>query len=130
MSTFNRVLLMGHLGNDPVLKSASNGEAFCRLNLATDSFDPKAESKKRTNWHSIHVFGKQAEAAAQYLAKGRRVLVEGRMQSTVTGEGNDRTWRNWIKVDRLMFLSGQEAEQTPEPQNENSDVSADGDIVH
>jgi single-strand DNA-binding protein len=106
MSTYNRVLILGTLGQNPTLKNTQAGKPFCRLSLATDSFNPNALDKKKTSWHQVHVFGKSAENVARYLRKGRQVFVEGRMESDEREENGERRWKTWITADRVTFLNG------------------------
>jgi single-strand DNA-binding protein len=91
----NKVILVGRLGRDPETRYTSGGQAVANFSLATDeSFkDRNGERQKRTEWHKIVVWGKQAEIAQQYLKKGSQVFVEGRIQSREwqDKEGQKRT---------------------------------------
>lgn len=91
----NRVILVGRLGRDPETRYTGAGQAVCNFSLATDeSFrDRNGERQKRTEWHKIVVWGKQAEIAQQYLKKGSLIYVEGRIQSRewTDKEGQKRT---------------------------------------
>jgi single-strand DNA-binding protein len=79
----NKAILVGRLGKDPETRYTSGGQAVCNFTLATDeSFkDRSGERQKRTEWHRIVVWAKQAEIAQQYLHKGSLVYVEGRIQT-------------------------------------------------
>src|ERR1700692_4793434 len=79
----NKVILVGRLGRDPETRYTGGGQAVCNFSLATDeSFKSKSgERQKRTEWHKIVVWGKQAEIAQQYLKKGAQIYLEGRIQS-------------------------------------------------
>jgi single-strand DNA-binding protein len=85
----NRVILVGRLGRDPETRYTGTGQAVCNFSLATDETyrDRNGERQKRTEWHKIVVWGKQAEIAQQYLKKGSLIYVEGRIQSR---EWNDK----------------------------------------
>jgi single-strand DNA-binding protein len=91
----NKVILVGRLGRDPETRYTSAGQAVANFSVATDeSFkDRNGERQKRTEWHKIVVWGKQAEIAQQYLKKGSLVFVEGRIQSREwqDKEGQKRT---------------------------------------
>ena len=91
----NKVILVGRLGRDPETRYTGAGQAVCNFSLATDeSFkDRSGERKKRTEWHKIVVWGKQAEIAQQYLKKGSQIYQEGRIQSRECNykEGQKRT---------------------------------------
>ncbi|MBE0485602.1 single-stranded DNA-binding protein [Marinobacter sp.] len=85
----NKVILIGNLGQDPDTRYTPNGNAVVNLNLATDeSYKDRQTGQMvpRTEWHRIVLFGKVAEVAGQYLRKGSKVYIEGRLQT--------RKWQN------------------------------------
>ncbi len=79
----NKVILVGRLGKDPETRYTSGGQAVCNFSLATDETfkDKSGERQKRTEWHRIVIWAKQAEIAQQYLKKGAQIYLEGRIQS-------------------------------------------------
>ncbi len=91
----NKVILVGRLGRDPETRFTSGGQAVANFSVATDESykDRNGERQKRTEWHKIVVWGKQAEIAQQYLKKGSLVFIEGRIQSREwqDKEGQKRT---------------------------------------
>jgi single-strand DNA-binding protein len=91
----NKAILVGRLGRDPETRYTSGGQAVCNFTLATDETykDRNGERQKRTEWHRIVVWAKQAEIAQQYLHKGSLVFVEGRIQTRQWDdrEGQKRT---------------------------------------
>ncbi len=91
----NKVILVGRLGRDPETRYTSGGQAVCNFTLATDEVfkDRAGERQKRTEWHRIVLWSKQAELAQQYLKKGNQVYIEGRIQSRQWDdkEGQKRT---------------------------------------
>jgi single-strand DNA-binding protein len=84
----NKVILIGNLGRDPELRYTQSGQAVANFTLATTETWNKKEGgrEERTEWHRIVAWGRTAELCAQYLAKGRTVYVEGRLQT--------REWEN------------------------------------
>lgn len=85
----NKVILIGNLGQDPDIRYTQSGNAVVNLNLATDESYKDRNSGQmvpRTEWHRIVIFGKVAEVAGQYLRKGSKIYVEGRLQT--------RKWQN------------------------------------
>ena len=95
MAGINKVILIGNLGAKPEVKYASNGNAIANLAVATsDSWTDKntGEKQERTEWHRVSLFGKLAEIAGQYLDKGSKVYVEGKLQTRKwqDKEGKDR----------------------------------------
>jgi single-strand DNA-binding protein len=91
----NKVILVGRLGRDPETRYTGGGQAVANFSVATDETykDRNGERQKRTEWHKIVVWGKQAEIAQQYLKKGSLIFVEGRIQSREwqDKEGQKRT---------------------------------------
>ncbi len=91
----NKVILVGRLGRDPETRYTGGGQAVANFSVATDESykDRNGERQKRTEWHKIVVWGKQAEIAQQYLKKGSLIFIEGRIQSREwqDKEGQKRT---------------------------------------
>ena len=95
MAGINKVILVGNLGAKPEIKYASNGNAISNLSVATsESWTDKSTGQKqdRTEWHRVSLFGKVAEIAGQYLDKGSKVYVEGKLQT--------RKWQDQNGQDR------------------------------
>ena len=95
MAGINKVILVGNLGAKPEIKYASNGNAISNLSVATsESWTDKNTGQKqdRTEWHRVSLFGKVAEIAGQYLDKGSKVYVEGKLQT--------RKWQDQNGQDR------------------------------
>ena len=95
MAGINKVILIGNLGAKPEIKYASNGNAISNLSVATsESWTDKSTGQKqdRTEWHRVSLFGKVAEIAGQYLDKGSKVYVEGKLQT--------RKWQDQNGQDR------------------------------
>lgn len=109
MSSVNKVILIGRLGADPEVRYTQGGQPVASLRMATSEnwTDRDGQRQERTEWHSITVWGKQAELCGQYLAKGRQVYLEGRLQ---TREYTDREGINRKAVDivanQIVFLGG------------------------
>ena len=85
----NKVILIGNLGQDPETRYTPNGNAVVNLNLATDESYKDRQTGQlvpKTEWHRIVMFGKIAEVAGQYLRKGSKVYIEGKLQT--------RKWTN------------------------------------
>ena len=106
----NKVILIGNLGQDPETRYMPSGGAVTNLRLATnESWKDKqtGEQKERTEWHSVAMFGRLAEIAAEYLRKGSQVYVEGRLQTRKwqDRDGNDR-YTTEIVANEMQMLSG------------------------
>ena len=104
MAGINKVILVGNLGAKPEIKYASNGNAISNLSVATsESWTDKntGQKQERTEWHRVSLFGKVAEIAGQYLDKGSKVYVEGKLQT--------RKWQDQSGQDRYtteVVISG------------------------
>lgn len=105
----NKVILVGRLGRDPETRYTGGGQAVANFSVATDETykDRNGERQKRTEWHRITVWGKQAEIAQQYLKKGALVYIEGRIQSREwqDKEGQKRTSFD-IVANNFRMLGG------------------------
>jgi len=103
----NKVILIGNLGQDPETRYTANGTAVTNLNLATDeSYKDRNTGQlvPRTEWHRIVMFGKIAEIANQYLRKGSKVYIEGRLQ-TRKWQGQDGQDRYTTEI--VVDINGQ-----------------------
>jgi single-strand DNA-binding protein len=109
MGSVNKVILIGNLGGDPELKYTPSNRPVCNLNIATNEVfkDKSGQRQERTEWHRVTVWGEQAENCSKYLAKGRSVYVEGRLQtrSWDDKEGKKR-YTTEVIADRVVFLGG------------------------
>jgi len=106
----NKVILIGNVGNDPDMRYTANGGAVCNLSVATtDSWRDKqsGENQERTEWHRVVMFGKLGEIAGEYLRKGSKVYVEGRLQTRKWQgkDGQDRYTTEIVANDMQMLDS-------------------------
>jgi single-strand DNA-binding protein len=103
----NKVILIGNLGQDPETRYTPNGNAVVNLNLATDESYKDRQTGQlvpKTEWHRIVMFGKIAEVAGQYLKKGSKVYIEGKLQ-TRKWQGQDGQDRYTTEV--VVDINGQ-----------------------
>ncbi|MCP4139541.1 MAG: single-stranded DNA-binding protein [Chloroflexi bacterium] len=113
--SYQKIIIAGSLGKNPEMRYTPSGQAVTNLNVATNRQykDKSGESVKETTWFRVSVWGKQAESCNQYLRKGSKVLVEGRMnQDPATGNprvftGNDGAPRASFEItaQTVRFLS-------------------------
>jgi single-strand DNA-binding protein len=95
MSGINKVILVGNIGAKPEVKYSANGSAIANLSVATsETWNDKnsGEKQEKTEWHRVSLYGKLAEIAGQYLDKGSKVYVEGKLQT--------RKWQDQSGQDR------------------------------
>jgi single-strand DNA-binding protein len=106
----NKVILIGNVGNDPDMRYTANGGAVCNLSVATtDSWRDKqsGENQERTEWHRVVIFGKLGEIAGEYLRKGSKVYIEGRLQTRKWQgkDGQDRYTTEIVASEMQMLDS-------------------------
>ncbi len=78
----NKVILIGRLGADPEIRYTADGQPVATFRLATNEVWVKeGQKQERTEWHRVVAFGRLAEICGEYLAKGRQVYIEGRLQT-------------------------------------------------
>jgi single-strand DNA-binding protein len=107
----NKVIIIGNLGADPEVRNAG-GQPVANLRVATNEVwsDKDGNRQERTEWHSVTVWGKSAELCGQYLAKGRQVYVEGRLQSRTYNDKDGIERRTWdVVASVVQFLGGGDA---------------------
>ena len=140
MGSVNSVFIVGHLGADPEVKYLQNNRAVCNLSVATSETwrdKQSGEKKEKTEWHRVTCFGEQAENCGKFLAKGRLVAVQGKLQTRSYDKDGQKHYATDIVADRITFLGGGErgdrdtASQAPRtdhdtgsqvPPNESDDV--------
>lgn len=107
MANVNKVILIGRLGNQPELRYTQANRAVTELRLAvTRGWTDKAgQRQERTDWFSVEVWDKQAEFCERYLAKGREVYVEGRLQNDEwTDKEGQKRLKTKIMADSIQFV--------------------------
>jgi single-strand DNA-binding protein len=107
MASVNKVILLGNLGRDPETRYTTGGDPVTNLRIATSEQwkDKSGEKQERTEWHTVVLFGRQAEVAGEYLKKGRSVYIEGRLQTRKwqDKDGQDR-YSTEIVADRMQLI--------------------------
>lgn len=103
----NRVQLMGNLGQDPELRHSKSGTAVCNMRLATDESykDEEGNLVEKTEWHNVVAWAGLAETCAEYLKKGSRIYVEGRLQTRSWEDSSGRArYTTEVKAQTVRFL--------------------------
>lgn len=105
----NKVILLGNLGKDAELSYLPSGQAVSKFSVATNRRykDKNGEWQEETEWHNIVLWGKAAESVSQYLTKGQRVYVEGRIKSrTWEGRDGNKHYATDIVAEQVVLASG------------------------
>jgi len=109
MSSVNKVILVGNLGADPEIRQTNGGQPVANMRIATsESYTDKSGQRvETTEWHTVTAWGKTAELCGQYLSKGRKVYIEGKIKTReyTDKEGNDRKAFE-VVAKEVTFLGG------------------------
>ena len=115
--SLNRVCLLGYVGGDPETRSVNSGDLVANFSLATsESWTKDGEKHERTEWHRIVVWRKLAEIVQQYVKKGMRIYVEGKLQTRKWDKDGQTHYATEIVIDNLIMLgSAKDKEQDAGP---------------
>lgn len=109
MASLNKVMLIGNLGKDPEVRYTATGTAVASFSMATtEKFKNKSgEWEDRTEWHNVTLWARLAEIAGEYLAKGKNVFIEGRLQTRKwqDRDGKDR-YTTEVVAEKMQMLGG------------------------
>ena len=126
MAGLNKIMVIGNVGTDPEMRYTPNGAPVTSFRIATSRAYTTQDGERRqeTEWFTVVAWNQLAEQCNQYLTKGRRAYVEGRLHAH-QWEGNDGQTRsrNEIVANRVMFLDRPGASE-PSAENAGSDASA------
>lgn len=139
---YQKLIFAGNLGDDPTMKYMPDGQAVTNFSVAVNrrwADRATGQQQEEVTWYRVSVWGRQAEAANQYLEKGRQVLIEGRLRPD-PNTGAPRLWtRNdgsvgasfEVVADRVQFLGGNgngfangngHTDATAQPEYEEADI--------
>ena len=111
MAGVNKAIIVGRLGRDPEIRYSQQGTAVVNFSIATsEEWHDKAsgEKKEKTQWHRIVAFGKLAEVCGKFLAKGRQVYIEGRIQTSSYEKDGQTHYATDIVANTVQFLGGKQ----------------------
>jgi single-strand DNA-binding protein len=109
MGSVNKVILVGNLGRDAEVRYTPGGAAVSKFSIATTEVwnDKSGQRQERTEWHTIDLWGKQAESLSEYLLKGKQVYIEGRLQTDeYTDKEGIKRKSTKVRCDKLVLLGG------------------------
>jgi single-strand DNA-binding protein len=108
--SLNKVMLIGNVGSEPEVRMTPSGAKIAKASLATNrSFqDRTGQQQERTDWHRLTFFGKLADIVEQWVKKGDRLYIEGRIEYSQTqdDQGGTRYWTDIVVNDMVMLGSG------------------------
>ena len=115
----NKVILVGNLGQDPEIRYTADGRAIANFSIATsETWKDKntGERKEKTEWHRVVVFGKLAEICGEYLAKGKQVYIEGKLQTRSWEQDGVTKYSTEVVIDQrgvMQMLGSREDSGQP-----------------
>ena len=137
MAGVNKVILIGRLGADPEVRYTSSGIAVANFNMATsvNFTDKNGEKTEKTEWHRIVAFGRLGEICGEYLAKGKQVYIEGRLQTREWEDRDGNKRRTTEIVANTMQMLGAAgdkvradvSDESP-PVNDVPDIGTESDV--
>lgn len=107
MKSLNRHQIVGNLGNTPELRKTNSGQSVTNFTVATTNSwrDHNGDILESTDWHRVVVWGSRAQACCDFLAKGSRVLVEGRSETKSRDVNGVKQYTTQIVASEVIFLS-------------------------
>ena len=128
MAGINKVILIGRLGADPEVRYTNSGTPVATFRMATsvNFTDRNGEKTEKTEWHRIVAFGRLGEICGEYLAKGRQVYIEGRLQTREWEDRDGNKRRTTEIITNTMQMLGAAGDQV---RADVSEISPPGDDI-
>ena len=117
MNSLNKVQLIGNVTATPEIKETPSGQKVASFSLATNRSykDASGEKQDQAEYHNIVVWGKLAEITEQYITKGKKLYIEGRLQTRSWETDSGKRYKTEIVGESLLMLSGGETPTAPKP---------------
>ena len=117
--SLNKVMLIGNVGADPDIRTTPSGTRVAKLSVATNRRyqDRGGQQQERTEWHRVTLFGKLADIVEQYVSKGDRLYVEGRIEYSQTqdDQGGTKYWTDIVAQELVMLGAGSSGAEMESP---------------
>lgn len=114
----NKVILLGNAGKDPEVKFTPAGKPVAKFSLATSERfkDKSGEWQEKTEWHNVVAWERLAEIAGEYIKKGDKVYVEGRLQTRSWEKDGQKHYSTEVNASEIVLLGKPEAKEAPAKQ--------------
>lgn len=128
MSGVNKAIIIGNLGQDPETKYLPSGDAVTNVTVATSEQwkDKDGGKQERTEWHRVVFFKRLAEVAAQYLKKGSKVYIEGKLQTRQWEKEGQKHYSTEIVANQMQMLDSKNFSDQGQNENQGGSVSNQG----
>lgn len=114
--SLNKIMLIGNLGKDPEMRSTPNGQEVVRFTIACSRSwrTPEGETREETDWFNVTAFGNLAKICSEYLHKGSKVYIEGRLSIRQYDDQQTGQKRTWVEVQAndMMMLDSRPSSDT------------------
>lgn len=124
MPSYNKAVVIGHLGADPDIRTFDNGDKVANISVATSekwSDKTTGEVKEKTEWHRVVIFGKLVDVVQKYCKKGDAVMCEGKMETRSWEQDGQKKYATEIVLrgfnSQFLMLGGKTSEASPATQN-------------
>ena len=117
----NKAVILGNVGNDPELRFMSNGKAVANFTVATSEQwkDQQGQKQERVEWHRMVAYDKLAEIIGQYVKKGSKLYLEGKLQTREwTDQQGQKKYTTEIIVSEMQMLDGKQQQGSQQPQGQ------------
>lgn len=128
MSSLNKAMIIGNVGKDPELKYMPNGKAVASFSVATSSKwkDQDGNQQEKTEWHNVTAFDKLAEIVGQYIKKGSKVYIEGKLQTDQWEKDGVKHYSTKIIASQMVMLGGKN--ETAQTETATPEAPKDDDL--
>ncbi len=131
--TLNKVMLIGNLTRDPELKKTTGGQSVCSFSIATNRSytDASGQKKDQVEYHNVVTWAKLAEICGQYLVKGKKVYIDGRLQTREwDGQDGQKKYRTEVVAENMIMLDRMTAGGSFSPASSGASALADESVAH
>jgi single-strand DNA-binding protein len=125
--SLNKVMLIGNVGVDPDYRTTATGTAVVSLTLATNEkwTDKQGNKQEKTEWHRVAMFNKLAELANQYVKKGSKIYIEGKITTSTYEKDGEKRYSTEIIANSMQFLDSKPKDSEPRQQAQSNSQFGD-----
>tara|TARA_R110000772_G_C12994798_1_gene407452 strand:+ start:148 stop:552 length:405 start_codon:yes stop_codon:yes gene_type:complete len=125
--SLNKVMLIGNVGVDPEYRTTATGTAVISLTLATNEkwTDKQGAKQEKTEWHRVAMFNKLAELANQYVKKGSKIYIEGKITTSTYEKNGEKRYSTEIIANSMQFLDSKPKDSEPRQQAQSNSQFGD-----
>ena len=125
--SLNKVMLIGNVGVEPEYRTTATGTSVVSLTLATNEkwTDKQGAKQEKTEWHRVAMFNKLAELANQYVKKGSKIYIEGKITTSTYEKNGEKRYSTEIIANSMQFLDSKPKDSEPRQQAQSNSQFGD-----